>query len=81
MIVNNAIGISVLSGAHMTILEKVCERLDSRDAESVVVFGGGIISDGDVAVLADNGITVFTPGTPSRDIVSWVRANLPPKQG
>ena len=55
--------------------------MDSRDAESVVVFGGGIISDGDIAVLADNGITVFTPGTPSRDIVSWVRANLPPKQG
>ncbi len=73
----NAVGLSVLSGAHMTLFARVVELLRERDAEDVVVFGGGIIPDEDIPKLADLGVAkVFTPGAPTQDIVAWIRDNV-----
>lgn len=73
----DAVGLSVLSGAHMTLFARVLELLRERDAADVVVFGGGIIPKADLAELADMGVAhVFTPGAPTPDIVEWVRANV-----
>lgn len=73
----DAIGLSVLSGAHLTLFPKVVDLLAARDASDIVVFGGGIIPDGDIAVLHDAGVAkVFTPGTPTHDIVDWVTARF-----
>ncbi|MBV9314322.1 MAG: cobalamin B12-binding domain-containing protein [Pseudonocardia sp.] len=72
------IGLSVLSGAHMTLFARVLELLGERDACDVKVFGGGIIPDEDVVTLSQMGVAkIFTPGTPTDDIVQWVRANAP----
>ncbi|MFP5336585.1 MAG: cobalamin B12-binding domain-containing protein [Actinomycetes bacterium] len=74
----DAIGLSVLSGAHMTLFPKVVQLLKERDAEDVVVFGGGIIPDADIPELERAGVAkVFTPGTPTHEIVEWVRRNVP----
>src|ERR1700744_6077404 len=68
-----AVGLSVLSGAHMTLFRKVLELLAESDARDIVVFGGGIIPDADIAPLKELGVAeVFTPGTPTSTIVSWV---------
>jgi len=73
----DAIGLSVLSGAHLTLFARVLELLAADDAADVVVFGGGIIPAADRARLAELGVAqVFTPGTPMADIVSWVRGNV-----
>jgi len=73
----NAVGLSVLSGAHMTLFAKVVELLKSKGAEDVVVFGGGIIPDEDIPKLTELGVAkVFTPGAPTKDIVNWIRANV-----
>ena len=73
----DAIGLSVLSGAHMTLFAKVIELLQEADAEDIVVFGGGIIPEADREPLADMGVAeVFTPGATMSDIVAWVRANV-----
>lgn len=69
----DAIGLSVLSGAHLTLFPRVVELLAARDASDIVVFGGGIIPEGDITVLQDAGVAkVFTPGTPTHEIVDWV---------
>jgi methylmalonyl-CoA mutase C-terminal domain/subunit len=69
----DAIGLSVLSGAHLTLFPRVVELLAERGASDIVVFGGGIIPDDDIPVLEAAGVSkVFTPGTPTYDIVSWV---------
>ena len=74
----DAIGLSVLSGAHMTLFAKVVELLKARDAEDVVVFGGGIIPDSDIRELEQLGVAmIFTPGAPTTEIVRWVRENVP----
>jgi methylmalonyl-CoA mutase C-terminal domain/subunit len=74
----DAVGLSVLSGAHMTLFAKVVELLAAQGADDVVVFGGGIIPDEDIPKLAEIGVSkVFTPGAPTTDIVDWVRANVP----
>jgi methylmalonyl-CoA mutase, C-terminal domain len=74
----DAIGISVLSGAHMTLFARVIALLKERDAADIVVFGGGIIPEADLPELAEMGVArVFTPGAPTQDIVDWVRANVP----
>jgi methylmalonyl-CoA mutase C-terminal domain/subunit len=71
------VGLSVLSGAHMTLFARVVELLKEKDAEDVVVFGGGIIPEGDIPQLERLGVRkVFTPGTPMHEIVEWVRANV-----
>jgi methylmalonyl-CoA mutase C-terminal domain/subunit len=73
----DAIGLSVLSGAHMTLFAKVVELLKCSDAADIVVFGGGIIPEADRAELAQIGVAqVFTPGATMADIVAWVRANV-----
>jgi methylmalonyl-CoA mutase C-terminal domain/subunit len=74
-----AIGLSILSGAHMTLFARVMELLTERDATDIVVFGGGIIPDADIAPLKEMGVAeVFTPGTTTTAIVDWVRANVAP---
>ncbi|MFG3055642.1 cobalamin B12-binding domain-containing protein [Kitasatospora sp. NPDC048239] len=73
----DGIGLSILSGAHMTLCAKVLELLKERDAEDIKVFCGGIIPDDDIAELKAMGVAdIFTPGTPTRDVVAWVEANL-----
>lgn len=73
----DAIGLSVLSGAHLTLFRRVIELLAERDASDVVVFGGGIIPADDIPVLKEMGVAeVFTPGTSTSDITGWVREHL-----
>jgi methylmalonyl-CoA mutase C-terminal domain/subunit len=74
-----AIGLSVLSGAHMTLFRKVVDLLAERDASDIVVFGGGIIPDDDIEPLKAIGVAaVFTPGTPTTTIIDWVRSHVVP---
>ena len=78
----NAVGLSVLSGAHMTLFAKVIELLKDKGAEDVVVFGGGIIPDEDIPKLSELGVAkVFTPGAPTQEIVAWVRENVGEPRG
>ncbi len=73
----DAVGLSVLSGAHMTLFKRVIELLAERDATDIVVFGGGIVPEDDIVLLADMGVAkVFRPGATTHDIVDWVRANV-----
>ena len=73
----DAVGLSVLSGAHMTLFPRVIGLLKDQGAEDVVVFGGGIIPDDDIPLLRELGVAmVFTPGTTMASIVDWVRANV-----
>ena len=77
----DAVGLSVLSGAHMTLFAKVVDLLKQRDASDIVVFGGGIIPDDDLPELKRMGVaTVFTPGATTTEIVEWVRANVDPNR-
>jgi methylmalonyl-CoA mutase, C-terminal domain len=76
----DGIGLSILSGAHMVQFARVLELLRERDATDITVFGGGIIPDADIAELEAMGVArIFTPGTPTQQIVDWVRANLAAK--
>ncbi|WP_425310191.1 cobalamin B12-binding domain-containing protein [Ammonicoccus fulvus] len=73
----DAIGMSVLSGAHMTLFARVLELLKEADAADIVVFGGGIIPEDDRRPLAALGVAqVFTPGATMAEIVEWTRANV-----
>jgi methylmalonyl-CoA mutase, C-terminal domain len=73
----DGIGLSILSGAHMTLCPKVVELLAERDAADIKVFVGGIVPEEDIRLLTEAGIAaVFTPGTPTQAIVDWVNANL-----
>jgi methylmalonyl-CoA mutase C-terminal domain/subunit len=73
----DAIGLSVLSGAHMTQFSRVLELLKERGAEDIVVFGGGIIPAADIAELERLGVArLFTPGATTTEIVDWVRSAL-----
>jgi methylmalonyl-CoA mutase C-terminal domain/subunit len=73
----DAIGLSVLSGAHMTLFRRVLELLAERDAADIVVFGGGIIPVEDIAELERLGVArIFTPGATTASIIEWVRANV-----
>lgn len=77
----DAVGLSVLSGAHMTLFKRVIELLRERDASDIVVFGGGIIPDADIPLLEEMGVAkVFTPGASTREIVDWVRTNVGQEQ-
>ncbi len=78
----DAIGLSILSGAHMTLFAKVIDLLKERDAADILVFGGGIIPEADIAPLKDLGVAeIFTPGSPTNEIVDWVRANVGERAG
>src|ERR1043165_7915433 len=72
----DAVGLSVLSGAHLTLFARVAELLKQRDAEDVVLCGGGIIPEADSRELERLGVRkIFTPGASMAEIVEWVRAN------
>lgn len=74
----NGIGLSVLSGAHMTLFPKVVELLATREASDIVVFGGGIIPEEDANALLAAGLAgIFTPGTPLSEITDWVENHIP----
>jgi methylmalonyl-CoA mutase C-terminal domain/subunit len=78
----HAVGLSVLSGAHMTLFRRVIELLAERDAADIVVFGGGIIPDADIPELERMGVAkIFTPGASTESIVEWVRTNVPAPVG
>ena len=67
------IGLSVLSGAHMTLFKRVIALLEERDATDILVFGGGIIPAGDIPLLEEMGVAkIFTPGAKTREVVDWV---------
>jgi methylmalonyl-CoA mutase C-terminal domain/subunit len=73
----DAIGLSILSGAHMTLFARVLELLKERDAGDITVFGGGIIPEADIAELTRIGVArIFTPGASTRAIVDWVGTEL-----
>jgi isobutyryl-CoA mutase small subunit len=73
----DAVGLSLHSGAHMTLFPKVVRLLRERDAGDIVVFGGGIIPADDFGPLAEMGVAkVFTPGATTTEIVDWVREHV-----
>ncbi len=73
----DAVGLSCLSGAHMTLFPRIVQLIREQGGEDIVVFGGGIIPRADIPKLKQAGMAeIFTPGTPTRDIVEWVRAAL-----
>jgi methylmalonyl-CoA mutase C-terminal domain/subunit len=76
----DAVGLSIMSGAHNTLFPAVIDELRKRGANDVVVFGGGIIPEADHDRLKAAGVTgVFTPGTTLESIIQWVRANVQPR--
>ena len=76
----DAVGLSIMSGAHMTLFPAVLEALRARGAADVLVFGGGIIPDDDVRKLAEQGVArIFKPGASTLDIVAWVEAHVRPR--
>ena len=73
----DAVGLSILSGAHMTLFSKLVKLLEERDASDIVVFGGGIIPEADIPLLQQMGVAkVFTPGATTQEIVDWVRTHV-----
>ena len=78
----DAIGLSIHSGAHMTLFPRVVALLKERGANDIAVFGGGIIPKEDVVALKEQGIAaIFTPGTPTQAIVDWINATLSSRAG
>jgi methylmalonyl-CoA mutase C-terminal domain/subunit len=73
----DAVGLSILSGAHMTLFTRTLELMKERGVDDVVVFGGGIIPDEDIPALEQAGVArIFTPGTPIEVVVDWVRTHV-----
>jgi methylmalonyl-CoA mutase C-terminal domain/subunit len=73
----DAVGLSVLSGAHMTLFPRVIGELESRDLDDVIVFGRGIVPPSDVAALTEAGVAaIFTPGSSMDDITAWLEETL-----
>ena len=76
----DAVGLSLLSGAHRVLFPSVVELLKSQESGDILVFGGGIIPQEDISWLKERGIReVFTPGAFTEDIIEWVKANIQPK--
>ena len=76
----DAVGLSILSGAHLTLFPAVIDELRRRGGSDVLVFGGGIVPDEDVASLAAAGVArIFTPGATTQEIVAWVREHVRPR--
>jgi methylmalonyl-CoA mutase C-terminal domain/subunit len=74
----DAVGLSIPSGAHLTLIPKVLELFKECDAQDVLVFGGGTVPETDIAALTELGVAkVFAPGTTSQEIVDWVRESVP----
>ncbi len=73
----DGVGLSLLSGAHLTLFPRVIEELKNRDLDDVMIFGGGVIPDGDVAVLKEQGVSeIFGPGSSLRAIGEWLESAL-----
>ena len=76
----DGVGLSLLSGAHMTLFPRVLEELRVRGLDDVLVFGGGIIPDDDIPALREAGVTeVFGPGTTIGQVAEFLRANVRPR--
>jgi methylmalonyl-CoA mutase C-terminal domain/subunit len=76
----DAVGLSIMSGAHMTHFPAVIEALRTKGAGGVVVFGGGIVPDDDVEALKQQGVAaIFKPGARTQDIVEWIERELRPR--
>jgi methylmalonyl-CoA mutase, C-terminal domain len=76
----DAIGLSIMSGAHMTLFPAVIEILKQKSASDIVVFGGGIIPQDDVPKLQEKGVAaVFLPGSPTGAIIDWIKAHVRPR--
>ena len=76
----DAVGLSILSGAHLTLFPAVIEELERRGGEDITIFGGGIVPEEDQPTLTNAGVAkVFTPGATIQDVVDWVRANVRPR--
>lgn len=74
----DAVGLSIMSGAHMTLMPRVVDLLKERDAADIHVFGGGIIPEDDIVALKKLGVAeIFTPGASTQVIIDWVRAHVP----
>ena len=77
----DAVGLSILSGAHMTLFPAVMTALKERGAEDVSVFGGGIVPQDDINALKQKGVKeIFTPGASTQDIVDWIHENVQPRE-
>jgi len=74
----DVVGLSILSGAHMTLFPRVCELLKENNAEDIKVIGGGTIPEEDIETLIKNGWAsqIFTPGTSIDKIVDWINKNV-----
>ncbi len=73
----DAVGLSILSGAHNTLLPRVVELLRERGASDILVFGGGVIPESDIPFLKEHGVAaVFTPGTPSEEFIDFIRTHV-----
>lgn len=76
----DAVGLSVMSGAHNTLFPAVINELRQRGLEDVVVFGGGIVPDADLVALEQAGVSrIFQPGAPLDEVVAWVREHVRPR--
>lgn len=75
----DVVGLSILSGAHMTLFPRICELLKERGAEDIILIGGGTIPEDDIKALKEGGWAkeLFTPGTTINAIVYWVKSNVP----
>ena len=77
----DCIGLSILSGAHNSLLPRICQLLREKSADDIKVFGGGVIPEDDIPGLKAAGICeIFTPGTSTEKISAWVRENISPRQ-
>ena len=76
----DGVGLSIMSGAHLTLFPAVVEALRQRGASDITVFGGGIIPQDDIPTLKESGVSqVFLPGTTTQSIVDWIRGNVKPR--
>jgi methylmalonyl-CoA mutase C-terminal domain/subunit len=74
----DCIGLSILSGAHMTLFPDLISKLAAEGASDIVVFGGGIVPKDDIVELKKVGVKeIFIPGTHTQEIVGWIKANVP----
>lgn len=77
----DAIGLSILSGAHDYVFPEVIRLLKEKGAEEIIVFGGGIIPEEDIPALKQAGVkAIFTPGTPIEEAIQWVKENIKPRK-
>lgn len=76
----DAVGLSIMSGAHNTLFPAVLNALNGRGADDILVFGGGIVPEADAEALLSKGVSaIFTPGTPLEEIVAWIHSTVKPR--